>query len=71
MNWQEMKGNWKQLKGEARRRWGELTDDDLTRIAGDREVLIGRLQELYGKGREAVEEEVDEWFDALDRQAVH
>lgn len=71
MNWQEIKGNWKQIKGEARRRWGALTDDELDRIAGDRQVLIGRLQELYGKSRDAVEKEVEEWFDALEGQAVH
>jgi uncharacterized protein YjbJ (UPF0337 family) len=70
MNWHEVKGNWKQLKGEARHRWGELTDDDLNRIKGDREVLVGRLQELYGKGREAIEKEVDAWFEELDTQAV-
>jgi uncharacterized protein YjbJ (UPF0337 family) len=69
MNWQTIKGNWKRFKGEVQRRWGELTDDDLDRIEGDREILVGRLQELYGKGREAVESEVDAWFETLEEKA--
>ncbi len=37
MNWDEIKGNWKQLKGRAREKWGELTDDDMDRINGQKE----------------------------------
>lgn len=65
MNAQELKGNWKQFKGKVRRQWGKLTDDDLDRIAGNRDILIGRIQERYGKRKAEVEEEVDEWFDSL------
>lgn len=68
MNRHEVEGNWKQLKGHAKEKWGELTDDDLDKIEGRREVLVGKLQERYGKAREAVEDEVDDWFDALDRK---
>lgn len=65
MNEHEMKGNWKQFKGKVRRQWGKLTDDDIDRIEGNREILIGRLQERYGKRKGEVEREVDEWFDSL------
>ena len=27
---------------------GHLTDDDLTQIEGNRDVLIGKIQERYG-----------------------
>lgn len=65
MNWQEIEGNWKQIKGKARKEWGKLTDDDLDRIEGKREELVGALQERYGKSREAVDREVGQWFDSL------
>lgn len=65
MNWQEIEGNWKQIKGKARKEWGKLTDDDLDRIEGNREELVGALQERYGKSREAVDREVGQWFDSL------
>jgi uncharacterized protein YjbJ (UPF0337 family) len=65
VNWQEIEGNWKQIKGKARKEWGKLTDDDLDRIEGKREELVGALQERYGKSREAVDREVGQWFDSL------
>ena len=66
MNRQEMRGSWNQLRGRAREAWGRLTDDDLDQIAGRRQVLIGRIQERYGKDLASAEEEVDSWLDRLD-----
>ena len=42
-------------------KWGELTDDDLDRIDGRREELVGKVQERYGMAREAAEKEVSEF----------
>ena len=61
MNWDQIKGNWKQLKGQAKQQWGKLTDDDLTRAEGDRDILIGRVQERYGIAREEAERGVSDW----------
>ncbi len=47
MNWNQAEGNWKQFKGYVREKWGDLTDDDLDRIAGKREKLVGHIQEKY------------------------
>lgn len=62
MNLDEIKGNWKQLKGAALEQWGELTDDELDQAAGEREQLVGLIQEKYGKAREEAEREVDAWL---------
>jgi uncharacterized protein YjbJ (UPF0337 family) len=59
MNWDQIKGNWTQAKGELKVRWGKLTDDDLDVIEGNRDKLIGRLQEVYGYSKEEAEREVD------------
>jgi uncharacterized protein YjbJ (UPF0337 family) len=59
MNWDQVKGNWKQFSGKVKEKWGELTDDDLTAIAGRRDQLIGKLQERYGYARDVAEREVD------------
>jgi uncharacterized protein YjbJ (UPF0337 family) len=61
MNWDQIKGNWNQFKGRVKQQWGDLTDDDLTRIEGRRDELIGRLQERYGYEKERAEEEVRNW----------
>jgi len=50
-----------QIKGKVKERWGDLSDDDLDRIEGQRDQLIGRLQERRGLSREAAEREVTEW----------
>ena len=61
MNWDQIKGNWKQIKGEAKQQWGKLTDDDLTRAEGDRDILVGRIQERYGIARDEAERQVSDW----------
>jgi uncharacterized protein YjbJ (UPF0337 family) len=58
MNADQIKGNWKQLKGKIKTQWGKLTDDDLTVIDGEREQLLGKLQERYGYTKEQAEREL-------------
>jgi uncharacterized protein YjbJ (UPF0337 family) len=65
MNWDRIEGNWKQFKGQAKRKWGELTDDDLDKLAGRRDELIGKIQERKGIARDKAEQEVKEWADSL------
>ena len=59
MNWNQIEGNWKQFSGKIKEQWGELTDDDLTKIAGKREQLEGLLEKRYGLGKEEVKKQVD------------
>lgn len=58
MNWDRIEGNWKQFKGRVKSKWGELTDDELDMIEGDRDVLLGKLQQRYGIARDEAEKEV-------------
>jgi uncharacterized protein YjbJ (UPF0337 family) len=52
-------GRWNQMRGELRSWWGRLTDDDLEQIGGQRDKLLGRLQERYGYTRERAQQEVE------------
>ena len=61
MNWDTVKGNWMQAKGKVKEQWGKLTDDDLTRIEGSRDRLLGKIQERYGLAKDAAERELKEW----------
>jgi uncharacterized protein YjbJ (UPF0337 family) len=61
MNADVLKGKWKQLKGEVKSQWGKLTDDDLDRVEGDAEKLVGRIQERYGYERARAQREVDDF----------
>jgi uncharacterized protein YjbJ (UPF0337 family) len=62
MNWEIVKGNWNQWKGRAKEAWGDLTDDDLDMVEGQRDQLVGRLQERYGWAKEDAEREIDNWY---------
>ncbi len=57
MNTDIMKGKWKELKGKVKEQWGNFTDDDLDRIDGRADQMIGLLQQRYGYAREKAEEE--------------
>lgn len=57
-----LKGKWKQFKGDIKRMWGQITDDELDQIGGDRMKLEGKLQEKYGYSKEKAREEVDRWM---------
>lgn len=59
MNKDVLKGKWKQIRGEAKKWWGELTNDDLDKIEGDRDKLVGVIQERYGYAKDEAEREVD------------
>jgi uncharacterized protein YjbJ (UPF0337 family) len=61
MNSDQMEGKWKQMKGSIKSRWGNLTDDDLTVIEGQKDQLVGRVQERYGIARDEAQRQVDDW----------
>jgi uncharacterized protein YjbJ (UPF0337 family) len=61
MNEDTIKGNWLELKGKVKEKWGELTDDDLDQIAGNRDQLLGRIQQRHGRSREEAEAELNDW----------
>jgi len=59
--WDKVAGKWKQLSGDVRAKWGNLTDDDLMQISGEREKLVGKIQERYGVAKDEANRQVDEW----------
>jgi uncharacterized protein YjbJ (UPF0337 family) len=63
--WNQIQGSWKQLVGQAKTQWGKLTDDDLMQINGDREKMVGKLQQRYGVTQAEANRQVDEWANKL------
>ena len=60
MNKEQVEGKWSQLMGKAQAKWGKLTHDHVAVIAGRREELHGKIQELYGITKEDVEKSLAE-----------
>lgn len=65
MNWDRIEGQWKQMQGKVKSKWGKLTDDDLKVIAGNKDQLVGRIQERYGIQKDEAEKQVHEWNNSL------
>jgi uncharacterized protein YjbJ (UPF0337 family) len=65
MNWDQVKGQWKQMKGAVGKQWGKLTNDDVEMIAGERDRLVGKIQERYGISKEEAERQIANWHPAI------
>ena len=58
MHWSEICRERERMKGVVRTRWGDLSDDELARVEGDRGKLIEALQRCYGLTAENAKEAV-------------
>jgi uncharacterized protein YjbJ (UPF0337 family) len=70
MNQDILAGKWKQMRGELKTWWGKLTDDDVDRIGGQKDKLVGLIQERYGYTREQAEQEVERRLQEYGDKAV-
>jgi uncharacterized protein YjbJ (UPF0337 family) len=61
VTWEELRFRWPELSEDVGRRWGRLTARDLRVIAGQRERLVGVLQQRYGRHRRTIERDVREF----------
>jgi len=57
---------WKQMRGRLKSWWSKLTDDDFESIEGQKNKLIGPVEEKYGYTRDQAREEVDRRFNEYD-----
>lgn len=60
LNQQTLAGNWNDVKGRLRKKWGQLTQDDVQTFDGNVERLIGLIQTRTGEARANVESFLEE-----------
>ncbi len=65
MDWDRVKGNWKEFSGKVKEKWGDLTDDEITKMNGQRDQLEGALQSRYGYAKDKARDEVDSWLNRM------
>jgi uncharacterized protein YjbJ (UPF0337 family) len=70
MNWDQIEGKWQQFAGSARERWGKLTNDDIQVLTGQKDQLVGKIQERYGITKAKAEEQAEQWSRAL-KEVLH
>jgi uncharacterized protein YjbJ (UPF0337 family) len=61
MNWDTAKGNWTLFKGNVKLQWGNLTDDHLSKLAGKRDQLTGKIQKSYAATKQTTEKQMKEF----------
>src|ERR687888_284184 len=62
MNADTFKGGWKEFKGELKKKWGQLTDNDLMEAEGDYDKFMGVVQKRYGDQKEEIERWTEDWY---------
>jgi uncharacterized protein YjbJ (UPF0337 family) len=68
MNKDLFEGKWHEYKGKLKEKWGKLTDDDLTRINGKKEELLGKLQTHYGYTKDMAAKELADFQNSLNEK---
>ncbi|SMP59213.1 Uncharacterized conserved protein YjbJ, UPF0337 family [Neorhodopirellula lusitana] len=64
---QELTGQWNEVKGRLQEHWGQLTDDDLNRVSGSADQLVGVVQQKTGATRREIEDFLSGMFKDSDR----
>jgi uncharacterized protein YjbJ (UPF0337 family) len=65
MTWDQIKGDWQQFSVKLKEKWSNLTDQELTGIAGKKEQLIRALNLRYGYPKERAEIEINRFIRQL------
>jgi len=63
MNRDVLSGSWRDVRGRVKERWGKLTDDDLAKVEGRFDRLVGAVQKRYGFAREEAERQIEVFLD--------
>ncbi|MDZ4770008.1 MAG: CsbD family protein [Chloroflexota bacterium] len=63
--WDRIAGGWKQMTGEVKKQWGDLTDDEIMEINGNKDVMVGKIQAKYGIAKDEANRQIEEWSNKL------
>ena len=68
MNQDIFQGKWKKIKGRIKEEWAGLTDDDLDKVEGKAEQLVGVLQEKFGYTKEKANESLQDFLKKISKE---
>jgi uncharacterized protein YjbJ (UPF0337 family) len=63
MNKDIFKGKWQEFKGKIKQQWGEISDDELSKLKGNIEELSGLIQKKYGYTKDRVLKEINDFIE--------
>lgn len=68
MRWDQIESNWEQFKGKASEQWERITDEQFNMIAGKRDYLAAKIQEVYGITKEQTEHQLNVWLSKIKKE---
>lgn len=68
MNKDIIEGKFKEFTGEIRKKWGELTDDEVQKTKGNAEALSGLVQKKFGLSKEDASNQVSEIINSFEKK---
>lgn len=57
---ERVSGNWNRIVGAVKKNFGQITNDDLQRVEGSVDQLVGLIQTKTGRSREQIEQFLDQ-----------
>jgi uncharacterized protein YjbJ (UPF0337 family) len=63
-------GRWKQIHGTLKQWWGRLAGNNQRRLSGRYEVVVGVLQERFGRTKAQAEREAKRFMNHLNRKGA-
>ncbi len=68
MNKEIFDGKFKEISGELKKKWGQLTDDDIRKTQGNAEALAGIVQQKMGLEKDEASRNVSELLKGMERK---
>ncbi|QDV10313.1 hypothetical protein CA51_01590 [Rosistilla oblonga] len=68
---QQISGEWNSIQGAVKEKYGQITDDELREVEGEKEQLIGLIQQKVGAARAEVESFVNKIYQECGESCSH
>ena len=60
-SWDQISSRWTRFSRDVKKKWSELTDDEIMEVNGRRDNLAEKIQEKYDVTLEAANKQIDAW----------
>jgi len=61
-----VEGNWDELKDKIKKKWGKLSNDDITQIEGSYDKLVEKIKKAYSETEDKVIEQIQSFLEDAD-----
>ena len=63
--WTQVSEQWKRFSVDAKKKWDQLTDEELAKINGSQKDFASLLQKRYGLSKKVADKQVMAWVNSL------